>query len=90
MAHDVFAGDEREVDHPKMDVPDVGAVVIDDGDGGFIEFIDRHFLHQFPPHAIVVAEGAGEEAVILLRNVSTDADGIQSVQPGLLPALTRR
>ena len=86
-ARDVPVGEANDVDDSKMDAANVGAVIVDRGQGRLVARINADLLHQFAPHALLVAAVAGEEAMILLGDVPANADGIQSVQAGFLPAL---
>src|ERR1035438_4571776 len=70
-----------------MHAPHLSAVIIDDRHGGLFHFLHGHLFHYFAPHPIPVAQVLREESMILLRDVPSDADGVQSTQPSLLAAL---
>ena len=42
----------HHVDHTEMHESDVGAVIVQNGNGCLVRGFDFHFFHQFPPHAL--------------------------------------
>ena len=52
--------------HAKMHIPDLRAVVVDDGHGGVLYVLDGNLLHQFTPHAVLITTITGKKTVVFL------------------------
>src|SRR5436309_15742826 len=86
-SRNVLAGDAHDVHNPKMHQPNLGAVVVNDGNGGLAQRFDVNLLPELAPHAVVIPAGVlGEETAVLLRDVATHTYRIHAVQASFFAA----
>src|ERR1700756_2802506 len=67
--------------HPKVHIPNILTVIIDESNSRGGDVIDSDFFPQFTTHSVQVPDPLRKEAMIFVGNVSAYSDGIQPMQP---------